>query len=605
MCGIVGVVGNSNAVDILIQGLEKLEYRGYDSAGIYVTDAPDKGCLVKSVGRIADLRAKISSDVKGSTGIGHTRWATHGQATEDNAHPHTSETGRFVLVHNGVIENYLQIKEEYLQGHKFKGQTDTEIAVHLIGKFVDEDGLSVIEALKKSLHIIQGSYAFALVDSQAPDTIYVAKNKSPLLIGVGEGYNMVCSDAMAMIRETSQFMEIHDKELVVLTKDAITVTDYEGNAIERGTYTAELDLSDIGKGTYPYYMLKEIDEQPTVMRKLISTYADDEGNITVDPAIVKSVQEADRIYILAAGTSYNAGFASKAMFEKLTDTPVEIGVASEWGYNIPLLSKKPMFVLLSQSGETADSRQVLVKANEMGIPSLTVTNVPGSTLSREATYTMLLHAGPEIAVASTKAYTAQIAALAFLAKAVGEANGKKEALEFDLVHELSIVAQSIEATLSEKDMISEKVENLLATTRNAFYIGRGNDYYVAMEASLKLKEISYIQCEGFAAGELKHGTISLIEDGTPVLGLISASEVVAAHTRGNIQEVAARGANVLTVVEEKLAKADDDIIVNQVHPFLSPISMVIPTQLIAYYASLQRGLDVDKPRNLAKAVTVE
>ena len=605
MCGIVGVVGNSNAVDILIQGLEKLEYRGYDSAGIYVTDAPDKGCLVKSVGRIADLRAKISSDVKGSTGIGHTRWATHGQATEDNAHPHTSETGRFVLVHNGVIENYLQIKEEYLQGHKFKGQTDTEIAVHLFGKFVDEDGLSVLEALKKSLHIIQGSYAFALVDSQAPDTIYVAKNKSPLLIGVGEGYNMVCSDAMAMIRETSQFMEIHDKELVVLTKDAITVTDYEGNAIERGTYTAELDLSDIGKGTYPYYMLKEIDEQPTVMRKLISTYADDEGNITVDPAIVKSVQEADRIYILAAGTSYNAGFASKAMFEKLTDTPVEIGVASEWGYNIPLLSKKPMFVLLSQSGETADSRQVLVKANEMGIPSLTVTNVPGSTLSREATYTMLLHAGPEIAVASTKAYTAQIAALAFLAKAVGEANGKKEALEFDLVHELSIVAQSIEATLSEKDMISEKVENLLATTRNAFYIGRGNDYYVAMEASLKLKEISYIQCEGFAAGELKHGTISLIEDGTPVLGLISASEVVAAHTRGNIQEVAARGANVLTVVEEKLAKADDDIIVNQVHPFLSPISMVIPTQLIAYYASLQRGLDVDKPRNLAKAVTVE
>lgn len=605
MCGIVGVVGNSNAVDILIQGLEKLEYRGYDSAGIYVTDVPDKGCLVKSVGRIADLRAKISSDVKGSTGIGHTRWATHGQATEDNAHPHTSETGRFVLVHNGVIENYLQIKEEYLQGHKFKGQTDTEIAVHLIGKFVDEDGLSVLEALKKSLHIIQGSYAFALVDSQAPDTIYVAKNKSPLLIGVGEGYNMVCSDAMAMIRETSQFMEIHDKELVVLTKDAITVTDYEGNAIERGTYTAELDLSDIGKGTYPYYMLKEIDEQPTVMRKLISTYADDEGNITVDPAIVKSVQEADRIYILAAGTSYNAGFASKAMFEKLTDTPVEIGVASEWGYNIPLLSKKPMFVLLSQSGETADSRQVLVKANEMGIPSLTVTNVPGSTLSREATYTMLLHAGPEIAVASTKAYTAQIAALAFLAKAVGEANGKKEALEFDLVHELSIVAQSIEATLSEKDMISEKVENLLATTRNAFYIGRGNDYYVAMEASLKLKEISYIQCEGFAAGELKHGTISLIEDGTPVLGLISASEVVAAHTRGNIQEVAARGANVLTVVEEKLAKADDDIIVNQVHPFLSPISMVIPTQLIAYYASLQRGLDVDKPRNLAKAVTVE
>lgn len=604
MCGIVGVVGNRNATDILMQGLEKLEYRGYDSAGIFVANG-DKSSLVKSVGRIADLRSKIGIDVAGSTGIGHTRWATHGQATVENAHPHTSASSRFVLVHNGVIENYLQMKEEYLAGHEFNGQTDTEIAVHLIGKFVEEDGLSVLEAFKKALSIIEGSYAFAMIDTEDADTIYVAKNKSPLLIGLGEGYNMVCSDAMAMIRETSQFMEIHDKELVILTKDSVTVLDYDGNQLERDSYTAELDLSDIGKGTYPFYMLKEIDEQPTVMRKLISTYSDESGNMAIDPAIVKTVQEADRIYILAAGTSYNAGFASKAMIEQLTDTPVELGVASEWGYNMPLLSRKPMFILLSQSGETADSRQVLVKANQMGIPSLTVTNVPGSTLSREATYTMLLHAGPEIAVASTKAYTAQVAALAFLSKAVGEANGKKEALEFDLVHELSLVAQSIEATLSEKDLIASKVEKLLATTRNAFYIGRGNDYYVAMEASLKLKEISYIQCEGFAAGELKHGTISLIEDGTPVIGLISSSELVAAHTRGNIQEVAARGASVLTVVEEGLDREGDDIVVNKVHPYLATIGMVIPTQLIAYYASLQRGLDVDKPRNLAKAVTVE
>ena len=499
MCGIVGVVGNRNATEILIQGLEKLEYRGYDSAGIFVIDEGKKGHLVKSVGRIADLQAKIDSEVVGSTGIGHTRWATHGQATEANAHPHTSANGRLILVHNGVIENYLQIKDEYLSRDTFKGETDTEIAVHLIGHFVDE-GNSVLDAFKKALHIIQGSYAFALVDSENPDTIYIAKNKSPLLIGIGNGYNMVCSDAMAMIRETSEFMEIHDKELVVLTKDSVTVSDYDGNRKERNTYTAELDLSDIGRGTYPYYMLKEIDEQPTVMRKLISTYSDENGKLKVDPAIVKTVQESDRIYILAAGTSYNAGFAAKNMIERLTDTPVELGVASEWGYNMPLLSKKPMFILLTQSGETADSRQVLVKANEMGIPSLTVTNVPGSTLSREATYTMLLHAGPEIAVASTKAYTAQIAALAFLSKAVGEANGKQEAIEFDLVHELSIVAQSIEATLSEKEAISEKVEKLLATTRNAFYIGRGNDYYVAMEASLKLKEISYIQCEGLAAG---------------------------------------------------------------------------------------------------------
>lgn len=602
MCGIVGVVGNTNATDILIQGLEKLEYRGYDSAGVFLA-SEGKSQLVKAVGRIAELSSKAEG-VEGTAGIGHTRWATHGKPTEDNAHPHRSETGRFVLVHNGVIENYLEIKEEYLAGHHFKGQTDTEIAAHLIGKFAEEDGLSTLEAFKKALHIIRGAYAFALMDAEDPSTIYVAKNKSPLLIGLGDGYNMVCSDAMAMIRETNQYMEIHDQELVIVKADSVEVQDYDGNVKERASYTAELDLSDIGKGTYPYYMLKEIDEQPTVMRKLIQAYTDESGQVVVDPAIIKAVQEADRIYILAAGTSYHAGFASKKMLEELTDTPVELGISSEWGYGMPLLSKKPLFIFISQSGETADSRQVLVKANEMGIPSLTVTNVPGSTLSREADMTMLLHAGPEIAVASTKAYTAQIAALAFLAKAVGEANGNEKAKAFDLVHELSIVAQSIESTLSEKEVIDEKVRGLLETTRNAFYIGRGQDYHVAMEASLKLKEISYIQCEGFAAGELKHGTIALIEDGTPVIALLS-DPVLASHTRGNIQEVAARGAHVLTIAEENVAKETDDLVLTAVHPYLSPISMVVPTQLIAYFATLHRGLDVDKPRNLAKSVTVE
>lgn len=602
MCGIVGVVGNTNATDILIQGLEKLEYRGYDSAGVFLA-SEGKSQLVKAVGRIAELSTKVEG-VEGTAGIGHTRWATHGKPTEDNAHPHRSETGRFVLVHNGVIENYLEIKEEYLAGHHFKGQTDTEIAAHLIGKFAEEDGLSTLEAFKKALHIIRGAYAFALMDAEDPSTIYVAKNKSPLLIGLGDGYNMVCSDAMAMIRETNQYMEIHDQELVIVKADSVEVQDYDGNVKERASYTAELDLSDIGKGTYPYYMLKEIDEQPTVMRKLIQAYTDESGQVVVDPAIIKAVQEADRIYILAAGTSYHAGFASKKMLEELTDTPVELGISSEWGYGMPLLSKKPLFIFISQSGETADSRQVLVKANEMGIPSLTVTNVPGSTLSREADMTMLLHAGPEIAVASTKAYTAQIAALAFLAKAVGEANGNEKAKAFDLVHELSIVAQSIESTLSEKEVIDEKVRGLLETTRNAFYIGRGQDYYVAMEASLKLKEISYIQCEGFAAGELKHGTIALIEEGTPVIALLS-DPVLASHTRGNIQEVAARGAHVLTIAEENVAKETDDLVLTAVHPYLSPISMVVPTQLIAYFATLHRGLDVDKPRNLAKSVTVE
>ncbi|MEG1487019.1 glutamine--fructose-6-phosphate transaminase (isomerizing) [Lactococcus sp.] len=605
MCGIVGVVGSKNATDILMQGLEKLEYRGYDSAGIFVNGQKTAAKLVKSVGRIADLRTKLGIDVSGTSGIGHTRWATHGKPTEDNAHPHTSSSGRFVLVHNGVIENFVELKNEFLMNDSFKGQTDTEIAVHLIAKFAEEENLPTLEAFKKALKLIQGSYAFALMDREDADLIYVAKNKSPLLIGLGDGYNMVCSDAMAMIRETSEFMEIHDKELVVLTKDKVEVMDYEGQIISRNSYTAELDLSDIGKGTYPFYMLKEIDEQPAVMRKLIATYANEDGTMKVDQDIIKGIQEADRIYIIAAGTSYHAGFGAKMMLEALTDTPVELGLASEWGYDMPLLSKKPFFIFLSQSGETADSRQVLVKVNELGLPSLTVTNVPGSTLSREATYTMLIGAGPEIAVASTKAYTGQIATLAFLAKAVGEAEGQAKAKDFDLVKELSLVAQSIESTLSEKDEIAAIVSELLPTTRSAFYIGRKQDYYVAMEASLKLKEISYIQCEGFAAGELKHGTISLIEKGTPVLALISNNEEVAAHTRGNVMETVARGASAITIVEEGVAREDDTIVINQVHPYLSAISMVIPTQLIAYYASMQRGLDVDKPRNLAKAVTVE
>ena len=522
-----------------------------------------------------------------------------------NAHPHTSTDGRFVLVHNGVIENYLDIKNEYLAGDAFNGQTDTEVAVHLVAKLAETENISTLEAFKKALTIIEGSYAFALMDATEPDVIYVAKNKSPLLIGLGDGYNMVCSDAMAMIRETSEFMEIHDHELVILTQNAVEIHDLEGNILSRDSYTAELDLSDIGKGTYPFYMLKEIDEQPAVMRKLSQVYADESGNVKVDDAIVQALVEADRIYIIAAGTSYNAGYASKYLLEELTEKPVELGISSEWGYNMPRLSKKPFFIFLSQSGETADSRQVLVKANELGIPSLTVTNVPGSTLSREASFTLLLHAGPEIAVASTKAYTAQIAALAFLAKATGTAIHNEKAANFDVVHELSIVAQSIEATLSEKELIESKVTGLLETTRNAFYIGRGQDYYVSMEASLKLKEISYIQCEGFAAGELKHGTIALIEDNTPVIALISNNPKVAAHTRGNVSEVAARGANVVTIVEQDAAIEGDDIVINNVHPYLSSISMVIPTQLIAYYASLHRGLDVDKPRNLAKSVTVE
>ena len=600
MCGIVGIVGKSNAEQVILNGLERLEYRGYDSAGLYVADRTS-GHLVKAQGRIKNLEDKVTPEVTGTIGIGHTRWATHGKPSEKNAHPHTSSNQELVLVHNGVIENFEELHQNYLNDHHFEGQTDTEIVVHLIE--VLKKDLSTKEAFKKALSLIRGSYAFALVDKNDPETIYVAKNKSPLLIGLGDGFNVICSDALAMLDKTTHFVEIEDGEMVTVTAETIEIEDLKGNLVYRESYEAQLDLTDIEKGTYPYYMLKEIDEQPAVMRRLIQEYQGT-GEVTIDDALKDQMIASDRIYIVACGTSNHAGWAAKAILESLTQIPVEVHLSSEFGYNMPLLSAKPFFIFLSQSGETADSRQVLVKINQMNLPSLTITNVAGSTLSREADHTLLLHAGPEIAVASTKAYTAQIAVLTLLAKAIGDAKGIGAAQDFDVFHELSIVASAMETLVDEKAVISQLAEDYLSVSRNAFYIGRSNDYYVSMEAALKLKEISYIQAEGFAAGELKHGTIALIEEGTPVIGIIT-EEVTGSHTRGNLKEVESRGAHTLVIVSQELAKATDHIVLPSVHPLVTSLVAVIPTQLLAYFATLQRGYDVDKPRNLAKSVTVE
>lgn len=602
MCGIVGIIGKPEAEKIIINGLERLEYRGYDSAGLFVADQ-HADHLVKAQGRIKNLEAKVTPEVTGTVGIGHTRWATHGKPSEANAHPHTSESGRLVLVHNGVIENYDELKQNFLSQDTFYGETDTEIAVHLVESFMNS-GLDTKAAFKKALTEIRGSYAFALVDTQDPEIIYVAKNKSPLLIGIGEGFNVICSDAMAMLDQTNHFVEIADGEMVTVTADAIEIQDEKGNQVYRESYEAQLDLTDIEKGTYPYYMLKEIDEQPAVMRRIAAQYQKEDGTIDIDPQLIEAITESDRIYIIGCGTSAHAGWAAKDFIEKFTQIPVEIHLSSEFGYNMPLLSAKPFFIYLTQSGETADSRQVLVQTNQLGLPALTITNVAGSTLSREADYTLLLHAGPEIAVASTKAYTAQIAAMAVLAKAIGLAKGIAAAREFDVFHELGMVAAAMETIITEKAAISQLTEAYLSETRNAFYIGRGNDYYVSMEAALKLKEISYIQAEGFAAGELKHGTIALIEEGTPVIAIITEG-VMGSHTRGNIKEVESRGAHVLRIVSEDLAKPEDQIVLPVVHPALTTLLSVVPTQLLAYFATLQRGYDVDKPRNLAKSVTVE
>lgn len=605
MCGIVGVTGSDNAVKILLDGLQKLEYRGYDSAGIYVNDQDGQDYLVKEKGRITDLRREIGSDVHGSTGIGHTRWATHGVVSVANAHPQVSQDNRFYLVHNGVIDNFQEIKSDYLSDVPFTSQTDTEVVVQLVDKLVVEEGLNAHDAFVKALSLLKGSsYAFLLMDREDPDTLYVAKNKSPLLVGVGDGFNVVCSDALAMLRETHDFLELMDGEVVTIKPNEVRIEDRDGNTVERDTFHVDMDADETDKGTYPFYMLKEIDEQPNVMRKLAQVYLSETGEPVISDKLLNAMKQADRIYIVGAGTSYHAGLVGKRLFESLTQTPTEVHISSEFAYEQPILSKKPFFIFLSQSGETADSREVLVNVNAANYESLTITNVQNSTLSREATYTLLLHAGPEIAVASTKAYTAQIAIEAILAKALGESDNQIVAQRFDVRHQLGLVATGIQAIVDEKAKLETLAKSAFLNTPNAFYIGRSLDWSVSLEAALKLKEISYVQAEGFASGELKHGTIALIEDGTPVIGIITQAKT-AGLTRSNLQETMARGAKIITIVTESLAKDGDDIILPDVDELMTPLLSVVPTQLLAYYTSLHKGLDVDKPRNLAKSVTVE
>ena len=606
MCGIVGVTGTDKSLSILIDGLKRLEYRGYDSAGVYVNDQQGHDYLVKRPGRIANLEAALGEEVHGLAGIGHTRWATHGEPNEANAHPQYSQDERFYLVHNGVIENYADLKKEYLSDIKFVSQTDTEVIVQLVDKFVVESGMSTEAALLKVLRLISpdSSYAFVLMDKEQPDTLFVAKNKSPLLVGIADGYNMVGSDAMSMIKETNTFMEIGDHELVIVKPDHVTVKDFDGNEIDRPTFKVDMDANAADKGAYPYYMLKEIDEQPAVMRKLVQEYFGDNDVAQINEEMLKDMANADHLYIVGAGTSYHAGLVGARIFEKLCGIPTSVHISSEFAYEQPLLSKKPFFIFLSQSGETADSREVLVNVNKHNWPSLTITNVDKSTLSREATYTELLYAGPEIAVASTKAYTAQIAVEAILAQALGVYMDKQAAKDFDVKHQLGLVANGMQSITDSKKKVEEIASRYLSKSPSAFYIGRGMDWSVSLEAALKLKEISYVQAEGFASGELKHGTIALIEDQTPVIGIITQDRT-AGLTRSNLEETQARGANAITIVSRHLAKEDDTFVLPDVDEVLTPLLSVIPAQLLAYYASLGKGLDVNKPRNLAKSGTVQ
>lgn len=603
-CGIVGFTGlNYQSAPILLKGLEKLEYRGYDSAGIFVANqAVGTDQLVKERGRVAQLEALVDTkNVTGTSGIAHTRWATHGVPSINNAHPHLSADGRFYLVHNGVIENYLELKQEYLSDVTFHSDTDTEVAVQLIGKFVDE-GMTTFDALKKliSLLDVNSAYGFLLMDRNEPERMYVAKQKSPLLIGVGEDFNVVTSDAVAMLDQTHDFIELHDGEIAIIDPDNVRLFGADGVGTSREPFHLDIDASETDKGTYPFYMLKEIDEQPIVIRHLIEKYLDSEGGVHVGQAILDEIKAADRLYIVAAGTSYHAGLFGKRLFEQWAGIPTEVHLSSEFAYEQPLLSEKPFFIFLTQSGETADSREVLQNVNAQGFKSLTLTNVEKSTLWREATYALPLLAGPEIAVASTKAYVAQVGLQAILAYAVAD----RDALGFNLEQDLSKIAVGIQGIVDDKETLQRVANEMLVESRNAFFIGRGVDSTVSLEAALKLKEISYVQAEGFAAGELKHGTLALIEEGTPVIALITQSKT-AGLVRGNLAETQARGSRAYTIVTEELAKEGDDFILPNVNELLSPLLSVVPTQLLAYYTSLGRGLDVDRPRNLAKSVTVQ
>lgn len=593
MCGIVGYIGNKQAKDVILDGLKRLEYRGYDSAGISLFNMRQQIFDVyKDQGRVDKLAKSVVKSPRSNIGIGHTRWATHGKVNKENAHPHYSHSRRFILVHNGVIENYKQLKEQYLSGVTFLSETDTEVIAQLIETF--SNTLNIENAILTTLRLLRGSYALLILDQQNPDIVYAAKYKSPLLVGRGKEGITVASDLMALIGYSEEYLPLDDKTFVVASRDNLKLFDINHKSLVPNFAKIDMTNGDVERGEYAHFMMKEIHEQPSVIRRIVTNYFDKDQSL-INNQILKDIKGSDRIYILAAGTSMHAGLIGKNLFEKLASIPVEVHIASEFAYQQPLLSEKPFFILVSQSGETADLRACLVNIKDQNYKVLTITNVATSTLAREANYFLELYAGPEIAVASTKAYVAQIAILALVAYELSKKT-------FSIREELTKVALSIEKFLSDENM-RYLTRNLL-THRNCFFIGRGLDYYVGLEAALKLKEISYIQTEGFAAGELKHGTIALIEEGTPVIAMISNPKI-SHNTRSNLNEVLARGARAIRIVMSNVAEEDDEVIIDEVHELLTPMAMVVPTQLISYYAALERSYDIDKPRNLAKSVTVE
>ncbi|MFR5268432.1 glutamine--fructose-6-phosphate transaminase (isomerizing) [Veillonella atypica] len=610
MCGIVGYIGFNQASDFLLDGMAKLEYRGYDSAGIAVIGPENIIKIQKKVGRLANLEAIVKADPnEGTVGIGHTRWATHGRPSDMNAHPHSSEDGKFAVVHNGIIENYMPLKEELIEkGYHFKSETDTEVVAHLLEDMYDGDFVSTV---RRMLDRVDGAYALEIICADEPDKIICTKKENPLVIGLGKGENFVASDIPAIINYTRDTYILNDGELAIVTRDNVSVFDRAGHAIDKEVFHVSWNAEAAEKGGYEHFMLKEIHDQPKAVRDTFGTHISEDGKTVIFDELnwtADDVAAFNKILIVACGTAYHAGLVTKQYIENLARIPVSVEIASEYRYSNPLTDDKTLCIVISQSGETSDTLAALKEAKRHGAKSLAITNVVGSSISREADNTVYTWAGPEISVASTKAYTTQLVAGLLFAVYLGQLNGKMDPA---LGGEILCGVKSLPTLIHE---IFEVDEDMKAFAKHygfksdAFFLGRAIDYAVAMEGALKLKEISYIHAEAYAGGELKHGTLALIEEGVPVIALATQEDVYDKMI-SNIREVKAREAVVIGIGmkgDEELSKhVDHTIYVPRANKFIAPILAVVPLQLLAYYAAITRGADVDKPRNLAKSVTVE
>ena len=606
MCGIVGYVGKRNAQNVLLDGLEKLEYRGYDSAGVAL--ALDGGIrVVKSKGRLAELRKKLELQAlaESGCGIGHTRWATHGEPSDVNSHPHS--TPRVSIVHNGIIENYGILKERLIaKGYTFESETDTEVLVKLIDSCYEGEPL---QAIHEALSMVRGSYALAVLFRDFPDTVFAVKRESPLIVGWGEGENFVASDIPALLKYTRRYSVLEEGDLAVVTREGIRFYNEFAEPVEREVLTADWDMEAAEKGGYPHFMLKEINEQPAAITATVSPRVENGlPDLRIPELSDEKLRDIGTIHLVACGTAMHAGMVGKSAIEALARVPAEVDIASEFRYRDPILNKNDLVIIISQSGETSDTLAALKLAKSRGVPVLAIVNVVGSSIARAADYVLYTYAGPEIAVASTKAYMVQMCVLYLFALRLAYARGAQtEAETRRLTAELLRASEVIKPRLADSEQI-KYLASRFVNTQSCFFIGRGFDYSLSLEGSLKLKEISYVHSDAYAAGELKHGTISLITDGVPVIALATQKKVYE-KTISNVKETKSRGAKVLLFTTKDAVVPDGvaDYVVrlDDYDDLLMPLQLIVPLQLFAYYMAVLRGCDVDKPRNLAKSVTVE